>query len=506
LLTESLVMALVGGALGLLVAEWCVTALLALAPKDIPRLAEVRVDWGVIAFTTTVCLATGLLFGLAPALQTMSVAPQDVLRDAGARTAGTSGAHVTRAALVIAQVAMALMLVSAAALMVTSFNRLQAVDPGFRTDQVLSVGLSLPPARYPAPARQHQFYQQVLERLQATPIASSSALVFPMPLRASSAQAIFDIDGRKTAPGQPKPTAAIASIAPGYFRTLSVPILQGRDITAQDTDTAPPVAIVSTTFAAKYWPNENPLGKRLQFDDEGGEAVTVVGLVGDIRGYGLDREAPPTLYFPYQQFTVPYSSLVLRSSARPGDVATALRDIVHRIDPELPIDDVKPLDASIGEAIAQPRFQTMLLMVFAGAALVLALVGVYGVISYAVSQRRLELGVRAALGATPIDLLTLVMRQGLTLAAIGVLAGLVGTFALSGLLKGLLYGVGATDPPHARRRHPRAAASRRHRLRRSRAARHAPGPAHRPARPVAGPRQRRGGRTSVAPSPPVPAR
>jgi putative ABC transport system permease protein len=261
--------------------------------------------WGVIAFTTTVCLATGLLFRLAPALQTMSVGPQDVLRDAGARTAGTSGAHVTRAALVIAQVAMALMLVAAAALMVTSFNRLQAVDPGFRTEQVLSVGLSLPPARYPAPARQHQFYQQVLERLQATPIASSSALVFPMPLRASSAQAIFDIDGRKTAPGQPKPTAAIASIAPGYFRTLSVPILQGRDITAQDTDTAPPVAIVSTTFAAKYWPNENPLGKRLQFDDEGGEAVTVVGLVGDIRGYGLDREAPPTLYFPYQQFTIP---------------------------------------------------------------------------------------------------------------------------------------------------------------------------------------------------------
>jgi predicted permease len=450
LLVESLVLAVIGGLLGLLVAQWGASALLALAPKDIPRLAEVRVDWSVVSFTTIVCLVTGLLFGLAPALQSSRVTPQDVLRDASARTVGTSGAHVTRSTLVVLQMALALMLVTGAALMVTSLSRLQAVDPGFKTEQVITASLPLPATRYPTPTSQWQFYEQVIERPHATPVGASATLVFPMPLRARNASATFQIDGRRTAPGQTQPSAALSAVAPGYFRALSVPFVRGRDFTLQDSEKAPAVAIVNSTFARKHWRTDDAVGKRLDFGDAPSDTdtnkVTIIGIVGDIKGHGLDQAAPPTIYFPFQQFTVPYVSLVLRTTAQPGDVATAIRGVVRQLDPQLPVDAVERLDVTVGETIAQPRFRTLLLATFAGTALLLALVGVYGVISYAVSQRRRELGVRAAMGATPFDLLTLVMKQGLTLTAIGAATGLVGAFVFGRLLNSLLYGVAATDP------------------------------------------------------------
>ncbi len=449
LLIESLVLALVGGSLGLLVAYWGSDLLLKLAPQDIPRLNEVAIDARVAAFTFGICLLTGLLFGLAPAFHTSRVTPQDALRDAGGTRGaiGSARGRVTRSALVVAQVALALMLVIGAALMVTSFARLQAEDPGFNTEQVRVVDLSVPQGRYATQAQQAQFYQQVLDRLRGQPIARSLTLAFPMPLSASSANANFHIVGRVLPQGVEAFTS-FASIAPDYFRTLGIPLIKGRDFTDRDAAKSPAVAIISQTLARKYFPGEDPLGKRLIFGDDPNDPdsrVTIVGIVGDVKGYGLDKAAPSMLYFPYQQFTMPFMSLMLRTTASPSDIGQAVRAAVAQVDREQPVESVKPLNDIVTNSIAQPRFRTTLLSAFAIAALVLAIVGVYGVLSYAVAQRQRELGIRAALGAEPKDLLKLVISQGLTLTATGVAAGLAGAFALSGFLAGMLYGVRATD-------------------------------------------------------------
>jgi putative ABC transport system permease protein len=444
LLFESVVLAVIGGLCGLLVARAGVAVLVALAPQDVPRLNEIGVDRWVVAFTFAICLITGVLFGAAPALQTSRVTPQDVLREAGTRTVGGGRrARLTRSVLVVSQLALALMLVVGASLMVTSFSRLESVDPGFRSEQVVSVQLPVPMTRYPSPQRQAQFYADVLERLHALPLAHSATVGFPLPLSATNATTSVKIEGRENRPDD-KPTAALTLIAPDYFRTLGVPLVQGRDFTAQDSEKAPRVLIVNRAFARKHFPGESALGHRLEA--MGNEKTTIVGVVGDVRGYGLDQEAPPTMYVPYRQLTLPFMGVLVRTSASAGDVAQSLRAIVRQIDPEMPIDDVETLEQVVGKTIAQPKFRTTLLTAFAGAALVLAIVGVYGVISYTVSQRRREMGIRAALGASPVDLLRLVLRQGLILALAGVAAGLLGAFALSGLLKGLLYGVAATDP------------------------------------------------------------
>jgi predicted permease len=272
-------------------------------------------------------------------------------------------------------------------------------------------------------------------------------LAFPMPLHADNANANFRIDGR-VLPDGAEPVTSFASIAPDYFRTLGIPLIRGRDFDEHDAAKSPGVAIVSQALARKYFPGEDPVGKRLIFGNEPNDPnsrVTIVGIVGDVKGYGLDRPAPSMLYFPYQQFTMPFMSLMVRTTAAASDVGQTVRSAVAQVDREQPVESVKTLDEMVTGSIAQPRFRTTLLSVFAIAALVLAIVGVYGVLSYAVAQRQRELGIRAALGAEPKDLLKLVIGQGLTLTATGIAAGLAGAFALSGLLAGMLYGVGATD-------------------------------------------------------------
>jgi putative ABC transport system permease protein len=452
LLIESLVLALAGGGLGLLVAYWGTDLLLKLTPRDIPRLNEVAIDRWAAAFTLGVCLLTGLLFGLAPAFHTSRVAPQDALRDAGGTRGaiGSTRARLTRSALVVAQVALALMLVIGAGLMVTSFSRLQAEDPGFRSDQVRVMSLTLPQGRYATQAQQSQFYGRVLEQLHANPILGHGvSMAFPTPLQAENANSSFLIYGRANLPENERPTAVFASITPDFFRTLAIPVLRGRDFDEHDADKTPGVTIINQTLARRYFPNENPIGQRLVFGGEMNDEksrVTIVGVVGDVRGLGLDKQPPPMFYFPYKQFVMPFMSLMMRSPASATDVSQAVRAAVRQVDPEMPVEELETLDDIVNRTIAQPRFRSTLLSMFAGAALLLALLGVYGVLSYAVAQRRRELGIRAALGAEPRDLLKLVIGQGLTLASAGIIAGLAGAFAVSGLLAGMLYGVGTSDP------------------------------------------------------------
>jgi predicted permease len=451
LLIESLVLAMVGGALGLLLAYWGADLLLKLAPGDIPRMKEVAIDRWAAAFTLGVCLLTGLLFGLAPAFHTSRVAPQDALRDAGGTRGaiGSARARLTRSALVVAQVALALMLVIGAALMVTSFSRLQAEDPGFKSEQVRVMSLTLPQARYATQAQQGQFYARVLEQLHTNPLMQHNvSLAFPTPLHADNATAAFMIDGRPNLTEGERPSTAFASIAPDYFRTLGIPLLRGRDFDEHDGADAPAVAIISQVIARRFFPNEDPVGKRLIFGDDPADTksrVTIVGVAGDVHGLGLDRQPPAMLYFPYRQFTMPFLALMMRSNASATDLSQAVRAAVRQVDPDMPVEELQTLDEIVSHSIAQPKFRTTLLSVFAGAALLLAIIGVYGVLSYAVAQRQRELGIRAALGAQPADLLKLVLGHGLALTGTGIIAGLAGAFAVSGLLAGMLYGVGTTD-------------------------------------------------------------
>jgi putative ABC transport system permease protein len=451
LLIESLVLAVVGGVLGLMLADWGTDLLLKLTPRDIPRLNEVHIDRWAALFAFGICLLTGLLFGLAPAFHASRVAPQDALRDAGGTRGaiGSTRGRWTRAALVVAQVALALMLAIGAGLMLTSFSRLQAEDPGFRPDQVKVMYLTLPQGRYATQAQQAQFYERVLELLETnSALAHRVTLTFPTPLQAENANASFLVYGRGNLPENERPTTAFASIAPDFFHTLGIPLIKGRDFDARDADGTPGVIIVNQTIARRYFPNEDPIGKQLVFGGDMNDPkarVTIVGVAGDVRGRGLDRQSPPMMYFPYKQFVMPFMALMMHTSASDTDVSQTVRAAVRQVDPDMPVEELDTLDHIVNRTIAQPRFRSTLLSMFAGAALLLAIVGVYGVLSYAVAQRQRELGIRAALGAQPRDLLKLVVGHGLTLTGTGIVAGLAGAFAVSGVLAGMLYGVASTD-------------------------------------------------------------
>jgi putative ABC transport system permease protein len=451
LLIESLVLAFLGGIFGLMLASWGTDLLLKLTPRDIPRLNEVSIDRWAAAFAFGICLLTGLLFGLAPAFHASRVAPQDALRDAGGSRGaiGSARARFTRAALVVAQVALALMLAIGAGLMITSFSRLQAQDPGFRPDQVKVIYLTLPQGRYGTQAQQRQFYARVLEQLDTNPALSKrSTLTFPTPLQAENANASFLVYGRGNLPENERPTTAFASIAPDFFHTLGIPLINGRDFDTRDSDGTQAVTIINQTLARRYFPNEDPIGKQLVFGGDMNDEksrVTIVGVAGDVRGLGLDHQPPPMIYFPYKQFVMPFMALMMHTQASDTDVSQAVRAAVRQVDPDMPVEELDTLDHIVTQTIAQPKFRSTLLSMFAGAALLLAIVGVYGVLSYAVAQRQRELGIRAALGARPLDLLKLVVGHGLTLTGTGIAAGLAGAFAVSGVLAGMLYGVGSTD-------------------------------------------------------------
>jgi len=445
LLTESLVLAGVGGVLGVMLSAWLVELLVAVAPTSIPRLNEVHFDPRVASFAVACTALVGLIFGLAPALSAATPAIGIDLKDGGRST--TTSRTRARNALVVAEVAMALVLLIGAGLLLSSFQRLSAVDPGFRTTNLAAVQVPLPMTRYDE-AGQRRFYTALRERLATNPITAQSAVIFPIPLRNSSASSGYRVVGRDYPNGK-EPLAELGAVSPGYFETAGIPLLKGRDFSDSDTNESTPVVIINRTLAEREWPGRDPLGEHLV---AGGPAedkanwLRVVGVVADSRRRSMQAEPEAAVYLSYQQFTLPFMGVLVRSDAGLGAVTSAVRSAVHEVDRDLPLGDSYTIEQLISTSTGEPRFRALLVASFALVALTLAVVGIYGLISYTVAQRVPEIGVRLALGATPAQVWRLVVGEGLKLAGAGVALGVLGALAVAQTLRGLLYAISATDP------------------------------------------------------------
>ena len=447
LLGESLVLALSGGALGLLLGTWAVDLLVAIMPDGVPRVEQIGLDLRVAGAALLVSLASAVLFGLVPSIQASRADSALALRDAGDRasTAGRGRAR-TRAALVVVEVALTLVLLVSAGLLANSFVRLQRVDPGFDTGPVALVQMPLPQGKYADGRAQAAFYQSLLDGLRTRGEIERAAIVFPNPLEGANAAGAFNLEGRPAPTPAGRPRANIASISTDYFPTMGIPLIAGRDFTAADRDPAPTPIIVNAEFARRYWPGEDAVGRRLRFDDSVDEWLTVVGIAANSRNRGLAEEPQPLMYIPLHAFTLPFMSVVVRSPGGTAAVASAVRAEMRRLDPELPVERVQPLDDMVRASVAEPRFRTMLLSVFALTALALAAIGVYGLISYSVANRTREIGIRVALGARPPQVIGPIVREGMTLALMGVGLGLAGAYGAAKVLGSFLFGVEATDP------------------------------------------------------------
>jgi putative ABC transport system permease protein len=452
LLTESVILSIVGGALGLLLAVWGVEALIALEPQGIPRLTEVRVDPVVIAFTTGLALLTGLLFGLVPAFQSTRSAISSTLKEGGRGALTTRGGARMRTTLVVTEVALAVTLLAGAGLLIRSFSRLASVDPGFNVQPALTFELSLPETRYAEEAQQVAFFDQLLPRLKAIPGVKTAGAVISLPLSGSSLVLTFEITGRPPLPPSQQPAMQVRVATPDYFQTIGIPLKKGRYFSDEDRANTPQVVLITEAAAKQYFPNEDPIGKKIVLGwgragtkaRAGGE---VVGIIGDIKDAGLDEPDPPQIYLNYRQWPVEVMSVVLGTAVPPGNVAEAVRRAVYSIDGNLPVANVRTLDELVARSISQPRFYMTLLSVFAAVALALAAIGIFGVLSYAVAQRTREIGIRMALGAHHRSVLRLIVREAMIMASGGVIIGIAAAFLLTRwLVSQLLFDTSAHDP------------------------------------------------------------
>ncbi|HEX8651892.1 MAG TPA: ABC transporter permease [Pyrinomonadaceae bacterium] len=445
LLTESILLALLGGALGLVLALWGVDLLLAVSPGDIPRLGDAGIDSHVLIFSLAISLLTGIIFGLAPALATSKLDLTDALKEGSRTSSGGFQRNRMRSLLVVSELALALVLLVGAGLMIKSFLRLQRVDPGFQPQHVLTARIPLPTTKYSEPSQQVAFFQQVTERVRALPGVRVAGLGSNPPLSGGSWQSGAGIEGRVMKDF----LVDIAIISPDYMRALGIPLEQGRTFTEQDKEETTPVVLIDEELAARYWPGEDPVGKRMGFDrDEKGQPIwrEIVGVVGHVKQYGLDAEARVQIYVPYLQVPTPSMTLVVRADGDAVSLASAVRREILAVDKDQPVAYLRTMDDFLSESVAQPRFNTLLLGIFASVALLLAGIGIYGVIAYSVMQRTHEIGIRMALGAQRRDILKLVVGQGMTLALVGIILGLTAAFALTRVMSSLLFGVSATDP------------------------------------------------------------
>lgn len=444
MLIESLVLAVLGGAAGLLLATWLTRLLGSLNAVDtfgdMGQMAKIAIDGRVLGFTLLISLVTGLLFGLFPALRLSRPDLNDSLKE-GARGSSPHGRRL-RSALMVGEVAMAIVLLVGAGLLIRSFAKLLHVDPGYRAENLLTARISLPP-RYQGNARRVQFYDQVLQRLAAMPGVVSTGITSHLPLTSYNLGSRIRVEGRNVQPGEREPSAPVARVSPDYFRTMGIGLLSGRTFNDGDTEGEPGVALLSESLARKLFSNEDALGRRLAVADVN---VTVIGVVNDIRYAGLDGEVEQAVYLSYRQLPRSGMAVVLRSVLEPSSLTPALRTAVREVDPALPVFDVLPMEARLSNSVAHRRFNLALLGAFAALALALAGIGVYGVIAYLVTERTREVGIRMALGAQRSDVIRLFIKQGMTLALLGVALGLIGAFALRRVITAMLFNVGANDP------------------------------------------------------------
>jgi predicted permease len=448
LLRESVLLALLGGALGLLFALWGVDLLVANVPADLAGSfagpGAIGINRSVLVFTLGVSVATGIFFGLAPALSSAKVDLNEALKTTAKTATARSG---LRGAFVVSQLALTLVLLIGAGLMTRSFVRLMNVKLGFNPKNVLTMRLELPSSRYPKGAERLQFFGQLLERIKAIPEIKSAAAISQLPLSGYSMMGRFGIEGQpKPEPGKGK-ALPIGIVTPDYFSAMQIPLTQGRFFDARDIAKMPEVAIVNESMARRFWPGQNPLGKKVGALCDGETLCrTVIGVVGDVRHEGLAEQAQPEIYVSHEQVALPNLSLVLRTNGNPMTILPAVRAEVRALDKDQPVALVQTLEEHISQSVLQPRLMMSLLSTFAAIALVLAAVGVYAMMSYSVSQRRSEIGIRIALGAMKSDILRLVVGQAVTLVGISLAIGLVAALPATRLLRSLLYDVGIWDP------------------------------------------------------------
>jgi putative ABC transport system permease protein len=442
-LTESILLALAGGVVGAFLADLGVQALVALASQQIPRATEVHVDGAVFLFLLGVCLLCGMIFGLMPAFQSTGRDVQEGLKEGG-RSGGIGGhSEGYRNALVIAEFALALVLLIGAGLLLRSFAALNSVDSGLKASGVLTMSVSVPQGKYPNGSMWQRFYEPALERIRALPGVRAAGLIRLLPLQNWGTNGGFAIEGRPPSePGQ-SPFAEFREISPGYFRAMGIPLVQGRDLSAQDSANSLPVVMINDALVRKYFHGQDPLGQRIQWDT----LRTIVGVAGSTHQAGLDRAPLPELYLPAAQRpgAIFGMTLVIGTSVEPTSLTRAVESAIHSVDPSQPVFGVKTMERVVADSLSSQRLYVWLLGVFAAMALILASAGIYGVMSYLVTRRTQEFGVRMALGASTRDILRMVLRQSLMLIAVGVAIGLAGAFVVTRVLTNFLFGVKPTD-------------------------------------------------------------
>jgi putative ABC transport system permease protein len=447
LLTESIVLAVIGGAFGLMTAGWVVDLFRAIAPGGIPRLHEVQIDSTVLSFTIVVTLFSGLLFGLAPALQLRKVDLNARLKEAG-RGKTVGGHNRLRSILVVSEIALSLILLAGAGITIRSFVRLEQVDTGFDPTNVLAIRMGVT-GKYNTSEKMLSFYDALQGQIQSIPGVRSTGLTSSLPPIENDLTDTFMVEGHPLAAGETAPQASLLRVTPGYFSTLAIPVIRGRAFSESDRPGRPAVTMISETLSRRYFQSENPIGQRLKVggaDRPDNPWMEIVGVVKDVRYDGLQGPVAPTYYLPYAQSPLRGQDLVIRTTGDPAALISAIRAEVRQIDPDIPFLRVTTLNERMAAAVGQPRFQTLLLGGLAGIALLLAAIGIYAVISYSTSLRTHEIGIRMSLGANRRDVVRMVIREAIALVFIGVCAGLAGALALTRLMSGELFEVSPGDP------------------------------------------------------------
>ncbi|MFZ0636982.1 MAG: ABC transporter permease [Candidatus Acidiferrales bacterium] len=454
-LTESFAVTAIGTGLGLLFGAASIRALMTLGPEELANAPAIPMDRFVLLFTVAAAAIATLVVGAAPAWQIARMNPQQNLKEGRGGGLGSRARHRFRNVLVVGQLALSLVLLAGAGLFLKSLSKLQEVNVGFRPHGLMTAAAALPDRQYDTPAKQIIFCRSVLEKLSSVPGVISAAAAYPLPFSGFNASASFEVEGRPAPPGDPGPHGDLAIVSPGYFSTLGVPLLRGRSFTDQDREGGAPVFIIDENLARMYWPNEDPVGKRMRRNSSDPWA-TIVGVVAATRhsqvageeasSEGVEGAGKGVYFYPVAQLELPFSFLIVRTDEDAGGLVNGIREAVRSVDPNQPISDAKTMDQRIAMSLGPRRSAVVLLGVFAIMAVMLSAIGLFGLVRYSVVQRTQEIGVRMALGATPADVLRMILGEGLRLALVGVGVGLIAALALTRVLRTLLYGVSAADP------------------------------------------------------------